>query len=92
MLAGEAGALRGLLEFIGLNWDRRWLQRTGTTVDRWHHHTDRDVDPLRIHRHPATVRAARDLGYALDGLDLAGLEARYRGRPDPGLDRVGRFA
>jgi hypothetical protein len=62
-------------------------QRTGTRVDRWHHHTDRQVDPLELNRHPATVSAAHALGYAVEGLDLQVLEDRYRGAPDPGLDR-----
>ena len=61
-------------------------------VDRWHRHTDIPVDPLHVHRHPGTVQVAKELGYDLSGLNLGALEARYQGEPDPGLDRIGRFA
>jgi hypothetical protein len=60
-------------------------------VDRWHHHTDQDVDPLTVRRHHRTVEVAAELGYDTEALDLGALEARYRGDPDPGLDRVGRY-
>ena len=92
LLGGDKQAMRSLLDFMRLPWREGWPLETRRNVDRWHHHTDREVDPLRIHRHRATVQAAHELGYALDGLDLAALAARYRGRPDTGLDRVGRFA
>jgi hypothetical protein len=92
MLAGDRNTLARLLEFMQLPWDERWIEQTARTVDRWHHHTDRDVDPLLVRDHPATVEAAARLGYDVAELDLAALEARYRGEPDPGLDRIGRFA
>jgi hypothetical protein len=60
-------------------------------VDRWRHHTDEAVDPLDVHRHQSTVAVARELGYDVQDVDLGALSARYRGRPDPGLDRIGRF-
>jgi Sulfotransferase family len=91
MLAGEREELERLLDFIGLPWREEWLMHAGRTVDRWHHHTDRDVDPLQVHRHPVTVEVAHRLGYDLSGLNLGALLARYRGEPDPGLDRIGRY-
>jgi hypothetical protein len=33
-----------------------------------------------------TVDVARRLGYDVERIDVAALEARYRGEPDPGLD------
>ncbi len=87
MLAGDEQTLRSLLSFLELPWDSRWLDHAGRTVDRWHHHTDRELDPLRVHRHPRTVGVARALGYDLAALNVAELLARYRGVPDPGLDR-----
>ena len=60
--------------------------------DRWHHHTDANVDPLRMLEHRATVRTATELGYDVAGVDVAALEARYRGAPDFGVDRIGRYA
>jgi hypothetical protein len=91
LLAGERPAVEGLLDFMGLRWHEGWLAHADRMVDRWHHHTADDVDPLTIHRHPRTLAIAAELGYDLDSLDLAALEARYRGDPDPGLDRIGRF-
>ena len=92
LLGGDRSALEGLVEFMGLPWDDAWLARTDRVVDKWHHRTDRDVDPFQIHRHTTTMETARHLGYDLDDVDLGALEARYRGEPDAGLDRVGRFA
>jgi hypothetical protein len=91
LLAGERGVLEGLLEFMGLSWHEGWIAHSHRMVDRWHHHTADDVDPLVVRRHPRTVAVARKLGYELDSLDVAALEARYRGDPDQGLDRIGRF-
>jgi hypothetical protein len=91
LLGGERSAIARLLEFMGLDWREEWLARTSRVVDRWHHHTDAWADPLQILEHPLTVQTAVDLGYEVEQLDLAALEARYRGTPDPGLDRVGRF-
>ena len=92
LLGGDRSALEDLVEFMGLAWDDAWLARTDRVVDKWHHRTDRDVDPFQIHRHTTTMETARHLGYDLDDVDLGALEARYRGEPDAGLDRVGRFA
>jgi hypothetical protein len=80
LLAGERQTLERLLEFMGLPWDERWLDHAGQTVDRWHFHADRSVDPLEVHRHPATVEVARQLGYDMTHLNLGALEARYHGR------------
>jgi hypothetical protein len=91
MLSGDRAELERLLEFIGLPWREEWLAHAGHKVDRWHHHTDRAIDPLQVHRHPVTLEVARRLGYDLDRLNLGALLARYRGEPDPGLDRIGRF-
>ena len=92
LLGGQGDALRSLVAFMGLPWDARWLEGTKRVVDRWHHHTGDDVDPLTVLEHERTVDTARRLGYDIADLDLAALEARYRGDPDAGLDRVGRFA
>lgn len=91
LLGGERDALERLVEFMELPWDDAWVGQTQHVVDRWQHRTDRDVDPLQVLGHPATVDAARRLGYDIEDVDLAALEARYRGEPDSGLDRVGRF-
>ncbi len=87
LLAGDEQALRALLSFLELSWDPRWLGHVGRNVDRWRHHTDRQVDPLQVHRHARTVEVADALGYDLDALNVTELLARYRGAPDPGLDR-----
>ena len=92
ILGGERAALEPLLEFMALDWNEHWLALAGRTVDRWHHHTDLDVDPAAIRRHPMTVETAHALGYELDDVDTDGLRARYQGEPDAGLDRIGRFA
>jgi hypothetical protein len=76
---------------MGLRWDERWSPHASRVVDRWRHHTDEAVDPLDVHRHQSTVAVARELGYDVQDVDLGALSARYRGRPDPGLDRIGRF-
>jgi hypothetical protein len=91
LLAGDRGTLEALLAFLGVPWDERWIGRTERIVDRWHHHTEREVDPLEVRRHPKAVDAARRLGYDAAAIDLAGLEGRYRGAPDPGEDRFGRY-
>ena len=91
LLAGERSVVEGLLEFMGLGWHEGWIAHAGRMVDRWHHHTSEAVDPLLVRRHPRTVAVATALGYDLDSLDLAALEARYAGEPDPGDDRIGRF-
>jgi hypothetical protein len=91
MLGGERDVLRALAEHMQLDWDERWSERTRTRVDRWNHHTDQDVDPLLIERHPAALETAERLGYSVANVDLDALRARYSGMPDAGLDRVGRF-
>lgn len=91
VLAGDRAALARLLEFMDLPWGERWIERAHRVVDRWHHRTEEWVDPLQIHRHRGAVAVAQRLGYAMADLKLSSLDARYRGAPDPGLDRVGRF-
>jgi hypothetical protein len=91
MLAGEPATLAELLEFMQLPWDERWCELAGRVVDRWRHHTDAELDPLAIHRHRRAVDVAHALGYDMASLDVAALSERYRGAPDPGLDRIGRF-
>jgi hypothetical protein len=91
LLGGDRGTLERLLAFMDLPWDERWTARTDALVDRWHHRTDSDVDPLAVLRHPATVEAAARVGYDAGDIDVSALEQRYRGEPDPGLDRIGRF-
>ena len=92
MLAGEREEIERLLDFVELPWRAGWTTRAERVVDRWHHHTDVHVDPLRVLEHPATVQTAMKLGYDVVRLDVAALEARYRGVPDAGLDRIGRYA
>jgi hypothetical protein len=92
LLAGDPAQLEGLLEFIGLPWREEWLEHADRTLDRWEHPTERDVDPLQVHRHPVTIEVAHRLGYDLSGLNLGALLARYRGEADPGLDRIRRSA
>jgi hypothetical protein len=92
ILGGERAELEPLLEFMQLDWNEHWLALADRTVDRWHHHTDLDVDAEAIHRHPVGVETARVLGYQLGDVDIDALRARYQGEPDPGLDRIDRFA
>lgn len=91
ILAGDRETLQRLLAFMQLSWDERWLSLADQVVDRWHHRTSAAVDPLEIHRHRRTVDVAHALGYDMTAISPAALERRYRGAPDPGLDRLGRF-
>ena len=91
LLSGERSALARLLRFMGLEWREEWLEHASQIVDRWHHHTDAPVDPLQVLEHPLTVQTAFELGYDVAQLDVLALEARYRGTPNAGLDRVGRY-
>jgi beta-glucosidase len=88
LLRGDRDAIDRMLAVMDLPWHDGWLERTGKVVDRWHHHTDREVDPLQVLRHADTVETARRLGYEAADLDLKALEARYRGEPAAGLDRL----
>jgi hypothetical protein len=92
LLAGDRVEIERLLEFMGLSWHPGWSEHADRLVDRWHHHTDVRVDPLRVLDHAATVEVASALGYNASRVDVGALAARYRGTPDPGLDRVGRYA
>jgi hypothetical protein len=89
---GDPNTIARLLEFLGLPWKERWLELAEQIVDRWPDHTDRGVDPLEVHRHPATVEVARELGYDVSRLNLGELLTRVRGAPDSGRDRIVRFA
>src|SRR3954452_11175795 len=91
MLAGDRPTLQALVAHLGLRWDERWVERTGTHVDRWNHHTDSEVDPHLIERHPAAVATAARFGYDAADVDVRSLRDRYVGTPDSGLDRIGRF-
>jgi hypothetical protein len=79
VLSGERAELERLLEFMDLPWDRRLQGGMGCPIDRWPPYPGRDVDPLEVHRHPATVETARELGYDLDRLTPGALQARYPG-------------
>lgn len=92
MLAGHRQTLEALVEFMSLPWDDRWLERTRRRVDRWHHRSEDPVDPLRVMDHELTVEVARELDYDAGDIDVESLDERYHGQPDPGLDRIGRFA
>jgi hypothetical protein len=91
LLGGDRSELERLLEFMGLRWRPEWVRHAESRVDRWHHHTDAEVDPLVVLEHPATVETAARLGYDAGDVDRGALAARYRGTPDPGQDRVGRY-
>lgn len=91
MLAADRMTLERVVAQLGLDWDERWIERTGKQVDRWHHRTRLQVDPSEILSHPFALATARRLGYDPAALDVAALRARYHGQPDPGLDRIGRF-
>lgn len=91
LLGGDRTELECLLDFMDLQWREQWLDHANRLVDRWHHHTEGPVNPTEIRRHAAAMDVARRLGYDVGHLDIAALEARYRGEPDPGLDRVGRW-
>jgi hypothetical protein len=91
MLGGDPATLERLLDFLDLPWDERILARAKLPVDRWHHRTDELDDPGLLRRHPFAIETARRLGYEADRLPVGALEERYRGEPDPGLDRFGRF-
>lgn len=92
LLRGDRAEIERLLEFMGLPWHSGWLDHADRVVDRWHHHTDASVDPLRVLDHAATVEVASALGYDAASVDVGALAARYRGTPDAGLDRLGRYA
>src|SRR4051812_5445246 len=92
MLGGDRATLEALVEHMQLGWDERWIELTGRRVDRWNHHTDSDVDPLLIERHPAAVETAARLGYDATAVDTTSLRERYVGTPAAGGDRVGPFA
>jgi hypothetical protein len=85
--SGEREPLERLLEFMGLPWRRRWQVGAGADLGRWPR-PPADVDPLEVHRHPATVETARELGYELAGLTRGALEAHYPAMGEPGLDPV----
>lgn len=91
MLAGDEPTLRRLVTFMGLAWSEAWTARVSQVVDRWHHHTAEDVDPLAVLEHPLACATARRLGYDPGDVDPGALAARYRGAPDPGVDRIGRY-
>ncbi len=92
LLRGDRPELERLLRFMELPWNDGWLEHTGHLVDRWHHHTDESVDPMQALEHEMTLPVARRLGYDIAGVDMVALGVRYRGRPDDGLDRVGRWS
>ncbi len=79
MLAGDRETLSRLLGFIGAPWDERWLDRAGVPADRWPQPGAGAIDPLEVHRHPATAETARELGYRLDGLTRGELLERAPG-------------
>jgi hypothetical protein len=92
LLGGTRSTLERLLDFMDLPWRDGWLEHAQRVVDRWRHHTDAKVDPLQVLSHPVTVDAASRLGYDAAEVDRDALASRYAGRPEPGLDRIGRYA
>jgi hypothetical protein len=91
MLAGDPHALASILELVGAGDVERLRARVGERVDSWSHHTDRELDPGLVAQHPRTVATALRLGYDALIYDAEALRARYRGEPERGLDRHGRF-
>ncbi len=79
LLAGERSAIEQLLGFLDLPWTDGWLEHVGKSVDKWHFHTDEEVEPARVFRHQATLEVAREFGYDFDRLDMDALRARYTG-------------
>lgn len=77
LLSGDRGELRRLLLFLSLPWDERWPARANESLGRWQRRPGTVVDPLQVHRHPATVQAAWELGY--DVAALRGDELYARG-------------
>jgi hypothetical protein len=91
LLEGDRPELERLLRFIDLPWDDGFLARSGRVIDRWHHHTAEKVEPMQALDHAMTLDVAGRLAYDVAQVDVAALNARYRGQPDAGLDRVGRY-
>lgn len=87
ILSGRRPHLEQMLEFMQLSWVPSWTDRASKVIDRWHHHTDADVDPSDVFSHGSVLETADRLGYEMRSLDAEALLARYRGTPDPGLDR-----
>jgi hypothetical protein len=77
LLAGDRDALEELLRFLDLTWSDGWLKHAGHSIDNWHFHTDEEMAPNEVLRHPATLQVADEFGYALDRLNGDALRARY---------------
>jgi hypothetical protein len=92
LLSGDTRALERLVAFIGDSGDPSWLASRDTVVDRWHHHTDQELNPELIRAHPRTLELAAHLGYDPLAFNREALQRRYSGPPNPGLDRIGRFS
>jgi hypothetical protein len=86
MLGGDRGTLRALAQHMQLDWNERWVEHTRMRIDQWHHHSDVEVDPLLIERHPRALATAERLGYRGAEVDLEALRVRYSTRPS---DRSG---
>ena len=80
LLAGERSAIEQLLGFLDLPWTDGWLEHVGKSVDKWHFHTDEEVEPARVFRHQATLEVAREFGYDFDRLDMDALTGPLHGR------------
>ncbi len=78
VLGGNAEALTGLCEFLGLPVRTELGARTGARVDQWHHRTGDDFDWRRVLDHPDTVAVAQRLGYDFLDVDERALAARYK--------------
>jgi hypothetical protein len=81
LLAGDRESVEQMLRFLDLPWSDGWLEHAGHSVDKWHFHTDEEVDPGRVLRHPATVQVADEFGYDLTQFNEDALQARYSGEP-----------
>jgi hypothetical protein len=81
LLAGDRSALEQMLNFLDLPWTDGWLEHTGKSVDKWHFHTDQEMDPTEVLRHQSTLHTAQEFGYDFSQLDTDELQARYIGEP-----------
>jgi hypothetical protein len=80
LLAGDRPAIERLLGFLDLPWTDGWLEHVGNSVDRWHFHTDWEVEPAQVFAHQATLEVAAEFAYDFDRLDMDALRARYTGQ------------
>ena len=52
-----------MLDFLDLPWTDGWLEHSSHSVDKWHFHTDQEVEPSEVLRHDPTLEVAGEFGY-----------------------------